>query len=68
MVITSADGSSAAAAAGLDRGDIIQEVNHKLVNNVEEYRRAMESAGKQSVLLLINRGGTTRYVVINPQE
>ena len=68
VVITSADGSSAAAAAGLDRGDIIQEVNHKLVNNVEEYRRAMESAGKQSVLLLINRGGTTRYVVIEPQE
>src|SRR3984957_3996828 len=68
VVVTSADGSSAAAAAGLDRGDVIQEVNHKNVTNVEEYRRAMESAGKQSVLLLVNRGGTTHYVVVEPQQ
>jgi len=47
---------------------VIQEVNHKNVTNVEEYRRAMESAGKQSVLLLVNRGGTTHYVVVEPQQ
>jgi serine protease Do len=67
VVVTSVDGSSSAAAAGLDRGDVIQEVNHKAVNNVQEYRRAMESVGKQSVLLLVNRGGTTHYVVVEAQ-
>jgi serine protease Do len=67
VVVTSVDGSSSAAAAGLDRGDVIQEVNHKAVNNVQEYRRAMESVSKQSVLLLVNRGGTTHYVVVEAQ-
>jgi serine protease Do len=67
VVVTSVDGSSAAAAAGLDRGDVIQEVNHKPVTNVEEYRRAMESVGKQSVLLLVNHGGATHYVVVEAQ-
>jgi serine protease Do len=53
-----------AAAAGLERGDIIQEVNHKPVPSIEQYRRAVATAGDQSVLLLVNQHGITRYVVV----
>ena len=64
VVIDSVDPSSAAATQGLGRGDVIQEVNHKTVTNVDEYRRALGSAGNHSVLLLVNHGGSTRYVVV----
>lgn len=67
VVIDSVDSSSPAAAAGLDHGDVIQEVNHHPVNNVEQYKQALSAAGNQPVLLLINHGGITSYVVVETQ-
>jgi serine protease Do len=67
VVITSVGDSSAAAAAGLQRGDIIQEVNRKPVSNVEEFHRALAGANGSSVLLLVSRGGSARYVVVESQ-
>jgi serine protease Do len=65
VVVTSVDPSSSAAEAGLDRGFVIQEVNRKPVHNVSEYKQALASAGKQSVLLLVAApGGGTHYMVI----
>ena len=66
VVVTSVDQSSAAAAAGLDRGMVIQEVNHKPVNNLQQYKQALAGSTDQSVLLLVNEGGVTRYVVVEP--
>jgi len=67
VVITQVAPSSPAASAGLQQGDIIQEVNHKPIHNVGEYEHAMSGSGNQPVLLLVNRGGTTLFVVISPQ-
>jgi serine protease Do len=65
VVVTSVDPSSVAAAAGLDRGDVIQEVNHKPVHNVDEYKQAVSAAGNRSALLLVSGpGGVTQYMVI----
>ncbi len=64
VVVSSVDPSSDAAAAGLGQGDVIQEVNHKAVNNIEEYRQALAGSGKEAVLLLVNHGGVTNYIVI----
>jgi len=64
VVVTQVDSSSPAAAAGLDRGMVIQEVNHKPVNNVSQYKQAMAGLNGQSVLLLVNQGGVTRYMVV----
>jgi serine protease Do len=64
LVVSSVDPSSAAGSAGLRQGDVIQEVNHKPVSNVGEYQRAMAGAEKQSVLLLVNRGGVTNFLVV----
>jgi len=63
VVVTSVDPSSPADSE-LNRGDVIQEVNHKPVANVDQYRQAIGLAGNQPVLLLVNRGGATQYVVI----
>jgi serine protease Do len=66
VVITSVDPSSA-AAADLESGDVIQEVNRKPVHNIAEYEQAMAGIGKQPVLLLVNRGGNTHFIVVEPQ-
>jgi serine protease Do len=67
VVVASVDPSSSAAAAGIQQGDVIEEVNHKPVSNVQQYRDALSAAGNQPVLLLINQQGTTAYVVVQPQ-
>jgi serine protease Do len=67
VVVDSVDSSSAAAAADIERGDVIQEVNRKPVSNIREYQQALSEAGNQAVLLLINRGGITSYRVVQPQ-
>ena len=67
VIISSIDDQSAAAQAGLQRGDVIQEVNHKPVRNVEEFEQAVKAAGRNPVLLLVNRGGNTSFLVLENQ-
>jgi serine protease Do len=64
VVVTQVDPASTAAAAELQRGDVIVEVNHKSVGNVEQYRQALAAVGNQPVLLLVNTQGVTHYLVI----
>jgi serine protease Do len=70
VVVTSVDPSSPAAASQppLTRGDVIQEINHKPINSTSDYKQALDGASKQSVLLLVNRGGNTAYVAVEPQQ
>ncbi len=63
VVVSDVDPASP-AAADLQRGDVIQEVNHKPISNVEQYKQALATTGDQPVLLLVNRGGATQYVVV----
>jgi serine protease Do len=67
VVVSNVDPSSSAAESGLQRGDVIQEVNRKPIHSLEQYRQALAGTEKQTVLLLINRGGTTHYLVVQPQ-
>ena len=68
VVVTDVDPSSPAATTGLSRGDVIQEVNHKPVHSVDEYNQAISSSGKKPVLLLVNHGGRTNFVVVEPTQ
>jgi serine protease Do len=67
VVVTEVDPASSAAEAGLQRGDVIQEVNRKPVRDVQQYHDALAGAENQPVLLLVNHGGTTHYVIVPPQ-
>ena len=70
VVVTSVDPASAAAAAELERGLVIQEVNHKPVSNVQQFKQALEGAGNRPVLLLVmipKSKGMTRYIVVEAQ-
>jgi hypothetical protein len=39
-------------------------VNRKPVTNVEEFERAVEQSKSKPTLLLVNRGGATRFLVV----
>jgi serine protease Do len=54
---------SVAAEAGLERGDVIVEVNRHPVTTLEQLHYMNES-NSDSTLFFVNRDGRTRYVVI----
>ncbi len=63
VVVTRIDPSSPKADSGLQKGDVIQEVNHQPVHNVTEFEHAMRKLEKgEGALLLVNRGGTTLFI------
>jgi serine protease Do len=53
-----------AAEAGLRPGDVIQEVNRKPIRSAEDFAREVEQARGRDVVVLVNRGGSTAYAVI----
>ena len=61
VVVTEISPSSPVADSGLQRGDVIQEVNHQSVTDVAGFDRAIERAGKNP-LLLVNRQGHTLFI------
>jgi serine protease Do len=67
VVVTSVDPTSSAAMAGVQHGDVILQVDHTPVTDVQDFNRALSGKANQPVLLLISRGGETSYVVIQPQ-
>ncbi len=66
VVVTDVGDGSAAAEVGLRSGDVIQQVNKKPVNTVAEFQAAIRLAGSRPVLLLVNRGGSTMFIVVEP--
>jgi serine protease Do len=65
VVVDEVSPSSRAADAGLQAGDVIQQVNHQPVANVKDFGRAVGKSGKDdSVLLLVDRGGSTLFLAV----
>jgi S1-C subfamily serine protease len=67
LVITDVDPAGAAAEAGLQPGDVIEQVNRQAVRSAEDLKSAISRAGPQPLLLLINRRGSTAYVTLRPR-
>ena len=67
VVVTDVDPKSAAAERGFKEGDVILEVAGKSVANVADVREAINAArsdNKNSVLMRIKSGGTSRFVAV----
>ena len=65
VIISDVQAETPAAEAGLHRGDVVKEVNHQGIHNLNEYNQALEKVKKsESMLLLIKRGSGTLYVVL----
>jgi serine protease Do len=67
VAVSEVDPNSSAAASGVQQGDIIEEVNHHPLANVNDFRQFMSDAGNQTVLLRVMRNGTGLYLAIEPK-
>jgi serine protease Do len=68
VVVTSVEGGGPAEAAGLQRGDVIQEVNHEVVKTLEDYQKASLKLKKDELaVLLLSRQGNNLFVAVNPK-
>jgi serine protease Do len=68
VVVASVEAGSSAEAAGLQRGDVIQEVNHEVVKSVDDYQKAASKIKKDELaVLLLSRQGNNLFVAVNPK-
>ena len=68
VVVTDVDEGSPAAAAELRPGDLITEVDRQAVTSVDDFRDAATKAkGKDSILMLVKRDDTSRFVIVRPK-
>ncbi len=65
VLVTGVEAGSKAAEKGIAVGMLIMEVNREPVKNTKEFDEAIKKAGKDgSVLLLVNDGRYTRFIVL----
>ncbi|TBV82665.1 MAG: DegQ family serine endoprotease [Desulfobulbaceae bacterium] len=65
VLIAQVEPGSAAARAGLRRGELIVEINQQAVKNLDQYVELMRNAMEgQGVLLLVRYQGQSRFVAI----
>ena len=66
VVVSRVDPSSAAAQAGLERGDVITEIDRKPVKTVDDFEKATAAARGKSVLFRVQRNGGSIYIAMAP--
>ena len=68
VVVKEVKPGSAAEAAGLQQGDVIQEINREVVSNLSDFQSIASKIEKESlVVLLLNRRGNNLFVAVNPK-
>lgn len=65
VIITDVRPGSVASNYGLTPGILIKEVNRKAIENTQEFHQALQKAvDKGTLLLLIEKGGTSAYILV----
>jgi len=67
LVVTAVDPNGVAADAGINQGDVIQEVNRQPVRNLGDFNVAIARSGSRPALVLVNRRGTVVYLTLKPR-
>jgi len=67
LVVMEVDPFGPAADAGIQRGDVIEQVNQQPVRSIADLRSLVERSGKNPLLLLVNHHGTTIFVTVRPR-
>jgi S1-C subfamily serine protease len=66
LVVEQVNADGRAADAGIEQGDIIQEVNRRPVQSVDDLRAAVRGASGRPLLMLISRQGRDVFVTVKP--
>jgi serine protease Do len=65
VVVIRVEPGSAAEEAGIRKGDVIQEINRKKTDRLEDYNKiTSEMQPGDTILLFVNRGGKKFYVTL----
>ncbi|MBI3015753.1 MAG: DegQ family serine endoprotease [Candidatus Tectomicrobia bacterium] len=65
VVVSEVQEGSAASRAGIQEGDVIQEVNREKVSNLKEYKARLEKAkGKDSLVFYVKRKDRGLFLVV----
>ena len=68
VLVSKVESGSEAEAAGVQEGDLIQEVSRKVITSVDDYQQISSSIAKgELVVVLINRRGNNLFVAVNPK-
>jgi serine protease Do len=68
IVVTSVENGGPAAQAGVRAGDVILETNRQQVRNVADFNRILGQMRRGSnLLMLVQREGNSRFVVLTPK-
>jgi serine protease Do len=68
VVVTKVESGSAVEAAGIQEGDVVQEVSREAVKSMEDFKQIVSKIAKDElVVLLINRRGNNLFVAVNPK-
>ncbi len=68
VVVSAVAAGTSAEEAGLQRGDVIQEINHEAVKTLEEYQKVAAKVKKDEMaVLLLSRQGNSLFVAVNPK-
>ena len=68
LVVVDSDPNSDAAKKGIDAGDVIIDVNQQPVKSVANLQAKIseaKDAGRDSILLLVNRQGSIQFIAVN---
>jgi serine protease Do len=68
LVVEDVDPDGRAADAGIQPGDVIEQVNRQPVESVDELRAAIQKSTDRPVLLLVNRQGSGLFVTVRPDN
>lgn len=66
VLVREVDPIGPAAHAGVQRGDVIEQVNQQPVRSAADVKTALERSGDRPALLLVNRGGESVFVTVTP--
>jgi len=66
VVVQAVNPDGRAAGAGIQPGDVIQQVNRQPVKTVDELRAAVRSNPDKPALLLVSRDGRSLFVAVPP--
>lgn len=66
LVVEDVDPDGRAADAGIQEGDVIEQVDRQPVRAVDDLRTAVRGAGSRPLLLLVNRQGNEIFLTVKP--
>jgi serine protease Do len=66
VVVTEVDQHGLASLSGMQRGDLIEEVNRMPVASTADLEKAITKVKNESLLLTVRRGNSSSFIVIQP--